>query len=152
MQRRLRCFVRMAKEALPGPLARNTQTGKPMKVREAYDRDFERYLVRGILEKHPQQVADFLSSDEARGLPLENRLLAALALEPRNSAAQVASFWPNLQRAPGEEELLRLAQFLDQPGIGEALKAVLQNPDTRTAAAEALLRGRTRLDTARLTR
>ncbi len=147
----LALLVGMAKETLPGPLARNTQTGKPMKVREAYDRDFERYLVRAILEKHPRQVAAFLSSDEARGLPLENRLLAALALEPRSSAAQVAKLLPILQRAPGDEELLRLAQFLDQPGIGDALKAVLQNPATRTVAAEALLRGRTRLDTARLT-
>jgi len=103
------------------------------------------------LEKYPKEVAAFLASEEGRALPVENRLLAALALEPKASAAQVAQLLPRLKRAPGEEELLRLAQFLDQAGVGEALKAVLQNPATRTSAAEALLRGRTRLDAARLT-
>ena len=144
-------LVRMAGEPLVGPLARNTQSGKPMKVREAYDRDFERYLVRAALEKYPEQLATFLQSEEAKSLPLENRLLAALALAPKISASQVAQLLPGLSRPPGEEELLRLAQFLDQPGISDALKSVLQNAATRTAAAEALLRGRTRLDTARLT-
>jgi len=143
-------LVTMANEPLNTPLARNTQNGKPMKVREAYDRDFERYLIRGILEKHPGEVAQFLKLD-SRPLPLENRLLAALALEAKTSASEVARLLPRLQRPPGEEELLRLAQFLGEPGVGDALKAVLQNPSTRVAAAEALLRGRTRLDTTRLT-
>ncbi|HMC26451.1 MAG TPA: HEAT repeat domain-containing protein, partial [Verrucomicrobiae bacterium] len=150
-QEALRLLVSMANEPLEHPLARNTQNGKPMKVREGYDRDFERYLIRAILEKYPEQVAAFLASNEGQLLPVENRLLAALALEPKASASQVAQLLPKLKRPPGEEELLRLAQFLDQAGVGDALKAVLQNPATRTSAAEALLRGRTRLDTARLT-
>src|SRR5439155_5260381 len=99
-------LVRMTREPLAGPLARNTQTGKPIKVRQAYDREFERYLVRAALEKHPQQLAAFLESGAAKSLPLENRLLAALALEPKVSASHVAQLLPELRRAPGEEELL----------------------------------------------
>lgn len=148
--RALAVLLRMAREPLTAPLARSPQNGRPMKVREAYDRDFERYLVRATLEKHPQLVSAFLAGDAARDLPIENRLLAALAVEPRQSAPLVAALLPQLQRAPGEEELLRLAQFIELPSAGEALKAVLRNPATRTSAAESLLRGRTRLDTARL--
>ncbi|HVR36406.1 MAG TPA: LamG-like jellyroll fold domain-containing protein [Methylomirabilota bacterium] len=146
----LALLVRMALEPLGEPLARSTHNGQPIPVREAYDRAFERYLIRAALELHPDPVATFLESTEARQLPLENRLLAALAIEPENSAAHVARLLPSLNRPPHEEELLRLAEFLDQPGVGEALQSVLRNPSTRSAAAEALLRGRTRFDTTRL--
>lgn len=141
-------LVSMAKPALPGPMARNTQNGKPIKVREGYDRDFERYQIRAALERYPKETADFLAHADA--LPLENRLLAALALEPRTSATLVAKLLPGLNRAPNEEELLRLAEHLEEPGVGAALQAVLRNPAMRAIAAEALLQGRTRFDSARL--
>ena len=148
--RALALLVRMGHEPLEHPQARNTQTGKPMKVREAYDRDFERYLIRSTLEKHPRATEQFLAQKGA-SLEVEARLLASLALEPRASASYVAKLLPQLTRPAGEEELLRLAQFPAEPGVGDALKAVLQNPATRTSAAESLLRGRTRLDTTKLT-
>lgn len=148
--RALALLIQMGRESLDAPLARNTHNGKPMKVREAYDREFERYLVRAALEKHPRALAGFLSSEKAQTLPLEDRLLAALALEPRVSASQVARLLPSLKRVPADEELLRLAEFPDEGGAGDALKSVLKNPATRHEAAEALLRGRTRLDPTRL--
>ena len=43
-----------------------TQKGKPIKVREAYDREFERYLVRMFLEQQPHVVATFLDSAGAK--------------------------------------------------------------------------------------
>jgi putative membrane-bound dehydrogenase-like protein len=133
------------------PVAPSTRNGKPIKVREAYDREFERYLVRMFLEQHPDAVAKFLDSDEAKRLTLESCLLASLALEPKASAARVAKLLPQLQRAPGQEEVLRLAQFPDEPGVGEALRDALNNPATRTGVLESLLATRTRLDSARLT-
>ncbi len=135
---------------LSEPLAPSTKNGKPIKVREAYDREFERYLVRMFLEKHPEAVAKFLDSDGAKKLPIEARLLASLALEPKASAARVAALLPQLQRAPGQEEVLRLAQFPGEPGVGDTLKAVLNNPATRTAALESLLAVRTKFDAAKL--
>ena len=142
-------LVTMAQPALTGPLARNTQNGRPIKVREAYDRDFERYLIRAGLERFPTETADYL--ERTPGLTVESRLLAALALEPRRSASLIAMLLPELNRAPNEEELLRLAEHLEQPGVGQALRAVLQNPKMRRTAAEGLLSGRTRLDASRLT-
>ena len=137
-------------EPLAEPMDKSTQSGKPIKVREAYDREFERYLVRMFLEKHPEAVAKFLDSDDAKKLPIEARLLASLALEPKASATRVAALLPLLTRAPGQEEVLRLAQFPGEPGVGDALKAVLNNPATRTAALESLLAVRTKLDAAKL--
>ncbi len=132
------------------PVAPSTRNGKPIKVREAYDREFERYLVRMFLERHPDAVAKFLDSDAAKDLPLEARLLATLALEPRSSAARVAKLLPALERAPGQEEVLRLAQFPDEPGVGEALRAILSSPLPRRSALEALLATRPRLDSTKL--
>ena len=143
-------LLRFASEPLASPVAPSTRNGKPIKVREAYDREFERYLVRMFLEQHPDAVAKFLDSDAAKPLPVEARLLASLALEPKASAARVAKLLPQLQRAPGQEEVLRLAQFPDEPGVGEALRAALNNPATRTGVLESLLATRTKLDAAKL--
>ncbi|HYR59386.1 MAG TPA: LamG domain-containing protein, partial [Chthoniobacteraceae bacterium] len=143
-------IVGFAREPLSEPLGPSTKNNKPIKVREAYDREFERYLVRMFLEQHPDAVAKFLDSDSARELPVEARLLASLALEPKASAARVAKLLPQLQRAPGQEEVLRLAQFPDEPGAGEALRAILSNPATRVSTLDALLAVRTRLEATKL--
>ncbi|HEY1052617.1 MAG TPA: LamG-like jellyroll fold domain-containing protein, partial [Prosthecobacter sp.] len=62
------------------------------------------------------------------------------------SAARVAKLLPQLDRAPNEEELLRLAQFPEEPGVGESLKALLANKNSRRAVAEKLLAQRTKLN------
>ncbi len=144
-------LLHFADAPLAGPMAPSTQKNKPIKVGVAYEREFERYLVRMFLERHPATVAHFLDSPDAKRLTDESLLLATLALEPRASAARVAQLLPKLTRAPGQEEVLRLAQFLDEPGVGDALKGTLANPATRTAVLEALLATRTRLDAAKLT-
>ena len=46
--------------------------------------------------------------------------------------------------------MVGLGEFPDEPGVGEALKAILQAPATRTATLEALLAVRTKLDAAKL--
>ncbi len=139
-----------AREPLVDPVAPSTRNGKPMKVREAYDREFERYLVRLFLEQQPDAVAKWLSTEAAAALPIENRLLLALSLSPRDSASRVAELLPQLTRIPGREEVLRLAEFPDEPGVTEALLAVLANGGTRNAVLEALLSVKTRLNAAKL--
>ena len=146
----MRTFLRAAREPLAGPLAPSTQKGKPIKVRDAYDREFERYLVRMFLERHPDPVAKFLDSSASQKLPIEARLLASLALEPKTSAARVAKLLPQLTRPPEKEEILRLVQFLDEPGVADAVKATLGNPVTAPAVLNALLELRTKLDPAKL--
>ena len=133
---------------LDGPTTKSTHGGKTIKSGAAYDREFERYLVRLFLETQPKLVGDFLRFD-SQGRGVENTVLATLALEPKESAAQLARVLPLLRRAPGQEELLRLAQFPDEPGVGDALKKVLQQPATSTAAIESLLKVRAKLDARR---
>jgi putative membrane-bound dehydrogenase-like protein len=150
VERFLGALLVFAREPLAMPTAPSTRNGKPIKVREAYDREFERYLVRMSLEQHPAAVAKFLDSDAARELPVEAALLASLALEPKASAARVAKLLPQIQRAPGTEEVLRLAQFPEEPGVGAALAALLANGKTSMAVSAALLEVRTKLDGAKL--
>ena len=147
----LRTLLSMAREPLSAPIAPSSRNGKPIKVREAYERDYERFLIRMYLERNSAEVASFLDSDSSKGLPSESLLLASLALEPRISAGRVAELLPQLQRPPGQEEVLRLAQFPEEPGVGEALRATLNNPTTRNGVLEALLATRTQLDQAKLT-
>jgi putative membrane-bound dehydrogenase-like protein len=151
VERAVPLLVSMAKPSLAEPTAKSTHSGRTIKVGEAYDREFERYLVRLFLEKQPAAVAAFLDSEASRSLPIENRLLATLALEPKISATRVAQLLPQLNRSPGQEEVLRLAQFLDEPGVTGALQRTLQKTATSTATLEALLKVRTKLDVAKLT-
>jgi len=129
-----------------GPTIQSSRGPKQIPVREAYDREFERFLVRMFLERHPDVVAKFLDSEAAAKLPVEARVLASLALEPKASASRVAKLLPQLDRAPNDEELLRLAQFPAEPGVGEALQALLTNEKSRAAVAEKLVAQRTKLD------
>lgn len=129
-----------------GPTATDSRTGKPIPAKEAYEREFERFLVRFFLERHPNEVAAFLDSDAAAGLSLEGRSLAALALPPKTSASLVAATLPKLDRAPNTEELLRLAQYPDAPGCGDALAALLANPISREAVSKQLLQQSTRIN------
>jgi len=143
-------LLSLAKPSLPGPTIQSSRGNKQIPVREAYDREFERFLVRMFLERHPEVVATFLDSDEAAKLPIEARVLASLALEPKASASRVAKLLPQLDRAPNDEELLRLAQFPEEAGVGEALKALLANEKSRTVVADKLLTQRTKLDPAKI--
>ncbi len=150
-QRALPLLVSMAKPPFAEPTMKSTQSGKSIKVGEAYEREFERYLVRMLIERNPLSVAAFLHTPQAKMLPLESQLVASLAMVPKVSARRVAELLPSLTRPPNQEELLRLAQFPDEPGVGEALKKILQQPATSTAAIESLLRVRTKLDAAKIT-
>jgi putative heme-binding domain-containing protein len=140
-------LLAFAKPSLPnGPTAQSSRGNKQIPVREAYDREFERFLVRMFLERHPDLTAKFLASEAATQLPVEARVLASLALDPQTSASRVAKLLPQLDRAPNDEELLRLAQFPTEPGVAEALTALLTHETSRAAVAEKLLTHRTKLD------
>jgi putative membrane-bound dehydrogenase-like protein len=143
-------LLKMAKPSLDAPIEPSTRNKKPTRVREAYDREFERYLIRQALEQNAKSVANYLSAAEASSLPVENRILGTLALDPRDSAVGLSKLLPNLERSPNDEELLRLAKFPDEPRVREALQGVLQSEKTGAAALEALLRLRSRLDETKL--
>jgi len=143
-------LVGMAHASLDSPVAPSTRNGKPIKIAEAYDREFERHLIRRSLERHPDAVEAFLKTPEAEKLPLENRLLATLSLPPKTSAPLVAKLLGQLQRPPNDEEILRLAEGLGDSAVNEALSAALRKVGSRENIAAALLRLRTKLDANKL--
>ena len=144
-------LVKSARAPLAEPTMKSTSNSRTIKAGEAYEREFERYVARLEMEKNPGAVAKYLDSDAAKTLPVENRLVATLALDPKTSASRVAQLLPQLGRAPGQEEILRLAQFLDEPGVSQTLKASLQNPASQRNIIESLLQVRTKLDAAKIT-
>lgn len=114
----------------------------------AYDRLFERFLVRWALEKHAASVAAFLESPAGRALPVENRLLATLALEPRMAAVVLAGLLPDIKRPLDAQEVRVLAGHVDAPEVATALQRLARDPASRVAVLRALLEFRTTLPAA----
>ena len=138
-------MMRFAGPSLDGPVAADRR-GKPIKVGVAYERDFERFLVRMYLERQPEAVAAFLASKEAKSLPAEGRMFAALALDPKVGAPLVAELVGQLNRAPGPDELFAVAKTLDQPASVAVLRKLLADASVRNRVVELLLVTRTDLD------
>ncbi len=124
-------------------LGRERMKGDPWTV---YDRDFERYLVRWALERHPQQVAAFLNSPASREVPVENRLLATLALEPKAAATALAAMVPDIGRPIDIEEIRILAAQADVPEVADALSTLATNPASRGQTLRALAGLRTSIN------
>jgi putative membrane-bound dehydrogenase-like protein len=142
-------LMRFAGPSLEGPVAPDRR-GKPIKVGVAYERDFERFLVRMYLERQPEAVAAFLASKEAKALPAEGRMFAALALDPKVGAPLVAELVGQLDRAPGPDELFAVAKTLDQPASVAVLRKLLADAAVRNRVVELLLVTRTDLDPAKV--
>ena len=130
---------------LNSPTGPSTRKGGILFVREAYDREFERYVVRLLLERHTAELAAFLATDAAKALPAESFLLGSLALPPAQAAPLVAAALGKLDRVPNPQEILLLTQAIDQPGVAEILKAKLKNPATSQAIIDALLANKSRI-------
>ena len=116
-----------------------------------YEREFERYLARWAMELNPTATAALLASPEGRTLPLENRILATLALGGKDAAIGLARLTPELTRPLGDEEVRALAAHFAEPAVRDALSQSLAAAATRAPVLRALLTLRTSLDTTPLT-
>jgi len=115
-------------------------------------RDFERYLVRIELEKHPQTVTAWLDNG-ARGAgvspakvhvtaaSLPDRAFAALALGGAEGARRLALLMPGLGRDPTAEELVLIASAPND----SAARAVLDSNLTSRLNLRLLYDNRSRL-------
>lgn len=159
----LKALLTFAKPPLDEPKAASTHSGKLIKVGAAYEREFDRYLVRLMIESRleddeaanledrrdvAERLARFLDSPEGAALPVEGRLVASLAMNPREGTPRMAALLPKLDRLPGEEEILRLAQHPDAPGVRAALTALLDRENLRAHVLETILSAQTRVDAA----
>jgi putative heme-binding domain-containing protein len=110
-----------------------------------YDRAFERYLARWALEKHPAAVAALLASPAGRDLPIDDRLLAMLALEPEAAAVSLVSLLPEINRPLDTGEVRVLAAQANLPEVVAALERLTLDPATRRTTLRSLLSFRTSL-------
>ncbi len=110
-----------------------------------YDRNFERYLARWALERHAPLVAAFLDSPAGKAMPIGNRLLATLALEPPAAARGLVALAGELGRPFDEDELRLLASQAHLPDVAAALEKSARDQQTRRAALGTLLTFRTSL-------
>lgn len=132
---------------LMGQLGRPTITGEPW---AAYDRAFERCLARWAMELNASAVATFLESPAGKALPLENRMLATLALGGRESALRLARLIPELERPLSLEEVRVLAHHFQEPAVTVAFEQALAKEDSRRNILTSMLKIRTNLDTSNL--
>jgi putative heme-binding domain-containing protein len=135
--------------ALMMRLGRERVAGDPWDV---YDRDFERYLVRWALERHPEQVAAFLESPASRSIPVENRLLATLALKPDAATIAFARMLPDIKRPLDAEEIRILASQAELADVSAGLEELATAPASREHTLRTLVSLRTSVANPGLTR
>ncbi|MSU48728.1 MAG: DUF1080 domain-containing protein [Opitutus sp.] len=117
---------------------------------ERYEREFERYLARWAMETYPEATHALLNSPAGLALPLEQRMLATLALGGKRAAGGVALLVPELRRPLASEEVRVLTGHFDDPAVNGALTRALAAPESRAAVLRALLELRTGFDPAPL--
>ena len=132
-------ILRFVKPESTGP-SEQLQQGGTAKTGAAHDRDFERYLVRSMLEQHDELV--LILSLTGDRLPIETRCFAALALPAPHSAELLADLLPRLERLPNEEELILIANHADAPRMQQLLQPLLR----RNGVLKQLLEQRSRFD------
>ncbi|MDP3069584.1 MAG: hypothetical protein Q8N18_04815 [Opitutaceae bacterium] len=111
-----------------------------------YEREFERYLARWAMEVNPAATTALLAASEGRALPLENRVLATLALGGKDAALGLTRLAPALKRPLSDEEVRALAAHFAEPSVRDTLATALATPTGRVAVLRALLAFRTGLD------
>ena len=126
----------MAKPALPNP-------NKPG---PGYEREFERYLIRAALERHPQEFAAFLDSPAAQKITEDNLMLAVLALPPAEAAMRLGVSVEKNPRPLADEELAIMLQNPSAPGIWRAMEKMSATTRYGEQLAKAAARLRTRLN------
>jgi putative membrane-bound dehydrogenase-like protein len=128
----------------------------------AYEREFERYLVRAALENHGTALASFLGSKKSKSLPPENRISACLALpkgempyvmiealrdakRPINDEEAVTLLTPPVPLKAGDVTSGRYLELIPTPWLNE-VAGFINAPQNRLPVLEAAVRQRDRLD------
>ena len=94
----------------------------------SYRRAFERSLLRAALEENPDSLKEFLDSRGGRALPLENRLLARLALGDANSALRLLGTVSDLERNLSLEEVMLIVAQVENPSVRRGFANLFKDP------------------------
>ena len=91
-------------------------------------RDFERYLVRRMLEKYPQRVVTAIESHSV-SISTEAKAFAAITIGGARGAQLFAGQLADLKRPPTADEVVLLASVPNDPAARTALARAMQSPD-----------------------
>lgn len=123
--------VRLYREATPAMLALAAGYAKePLQGtgREAYDREFERYLTRWAMSQHAEATKKMMAETT---LPAEAMLLAARSVEGKESALMMVKHIDQIQRQLNAQEMGLLAKHMDQPSVMELIRKWLGSDKDR---------------------
>jgi putative membrane-bound dehydrogenase-like protein len=109
---------------------------------ERYEREFERFLARWAMESNSAATRTLLDSAVGQALPVDNRVLALLAVGGRDGAVGVATLLEKLGRPPDEQEVRAFTDFLAEPAVSKALARALADARSRASVLRALLNGK----------
>ncbi len=135
----LGALLNLAQPALEIPTPNPEPRLRTNEVERQYLREFERSLIRSVLEKHRAQLEEFLASADGRAFGFESRALACLALEPDKAAAGLAEIVSNLTRPPSAEEIRILASASQMPEVKTCFEGLLANGTKRDMVLASLL-------------
>lgn len=95
----------------------------------SYERRFERYLIRKALEKSPEELQKFASSQEAQTIPAQNMLWISQALPSPQKEQVFLKYWKKANLSTLDEStFISMAGMLDNPEINQAMKQMLNDP------------------------
>lgn len=146
----LPALLDLVEPALHEPTGPSSSGGEMILVGPAYDRAYQRFLIRRFLELNRPAVATFLDSPEANALSSEARVLATLAIGGGEGAVRLSTLLPSLDRLPEEEEILLLAASTDTPACSAALESILLAPRTSDTVIATLLKHQASLDAGKI--
>ncbi len=104
--------------------------------RDAYDRNFERYLARWAMAKHLDATRTMLTQAK---LEPEANLLAIRALPDPEAAVAMVRILPNLDRPLTPPELAVLGSQISQPPVQQGFAELLTDPARREPMLRAML-------------
>lgn len=131
--------VRLHRAATPAMIAIATGYAKsplPAGNREAYDREFERYLLRWAMAKHPDSTKRMMTEMQ---LSDEAMILAARSSDDQAAALTLVKYIDKLKRPLIAQELGLLAKHIDQPSILDAFKRLLGSADDPSQVLKMML-------------
>lgn len=107
----------------------------------AYERKYERYLVRMALEQHPEALKLFVDSPRAESVSKDNLLWALQALPEQEKTAAFLKWWPVIEpRQVDEQTFISMAHMLADKEVFEMLKPEFENPSQARYFVELALR------------
>jgi putative membrane-bound dehydrogenase-like protein len=131
--------VRVHRAATPAIVALAAHQGRePLFAndRDAYDREFERYLARWAMSAHPDATRRMMRD---AALPAEAAVLAARSFEGGEAARLMVGLLGEIKRPLLPQELALLGRHMAQPEVLGVMNGLLESKAHREATLRAML-------------